>query len=46
MTSPQTHCSKQAFDRCGDESYEAQLRPKIEAGDHGGITAINPACSH
>jgi hypothetical protein len=31
------HCSKQAFARRGDESYEAQLYPKVEAGNHEGL---------
>jgi GMP synthase-like glutamine amidotransferase len=46
MTSWQPHCSKQAFARRGNENYETQLHPKVEADNYGGIVAINPACSH
>jgi hypothetical protein len=31
------HCSKQAFARCGDESYDAHLCSKVEAANHGGL---------
>jgi hypothetical protein len=46
MAFRQPYCKKQAFDHRGDESYEAQMYPKIEAGNQGGIIVINPACSH
>ncbi len=41
MAIRQPHCSKQAFGRRGAESYEAQLSPKMEAVNHGGIRAID-----
>jgi hypothetical protein len=37
MVIRQPHCSQPAFDRRGGESYEAQLRPKVETDNHGGL---------
>jgi hypothetical protein len=37
MAIRQPHCSNQSFDRRGDESYEAQLCPKVEADNHRGL---------
>jgi hypothetical protein len=37
MVIRQPHCSKQVFARRGDESDEAQLRPKVETVNHGGL---------
>jgi hypothetical protein len=33
--------SKGEFARCGDEIYESQVRPQVEAGNHGKIVALN-----
>jgi hypothetical protein len=41
MALRQPHYSQQAFDRRGDESDEAQLHPKVKAGNHRGIMAID-----
>jgi hypothetical protein len=41
MAIQQPHCSKQAFARRGDDSYEAHLCLKVEADNHVGIVAID-----
>jgi hypothetical protein len=41
MTVRQPHYSKEEFARRGDEIYESQVRPQIEAGNHGKIVAID-----
>jgi peptide subunit release factor RF-3 len=33
--------SKEEFARRGDEIYETQVRPQVEAGNHGKIVAID-----
>ncbi len=40
MTVRQPRYSKEEFARRGDEIYESQVRPKVEAGNHGKIVAI------
>jgi hypothetical protein len=41
MTVRQPRYSKEEFAQRGDEIYESQVRPKVEAGNHGKIVAIN-----
>lgn len=41
MTVRQPRYSKEEFAQRGDEIYEAQVRPKVEAGNHGKIVAID-----
>jgi hypothetical protein len=41
MTARQPRYSKEEFARRGDEIYETQVRPQVEAGNHGKIVAIN-----
>ncbi|WP_353736897.1 hypothetical protein, partial [Moorena sp. SIO2C4] len=41
MTVRQPRYSKEEFARRGDEIYETQVRPKVEAGNHGKIVAID-----
>jgi hypothetical protein len=41
MTVRQPRYSKEEFARRGDEIYESQVRPKVEAGNHGKIVAID-----
>ena len=37
----QPRYSKEEFARRGDEIYETQVRPQVEAGNHGKIVAID-----
>jgi hypothetical protein len=37
----QPRYSKEEFARLGDEIYDSQVRPQVEAGNHGKIVAIN-----
>jgi hypothetical protein len=39
--SQQFDYSKEEFARRGDEIYESQVRPQVEAGNHGKIVAID-----
>ena len=41
MTVRQPRYSKEEFARRGDEIYESQVRPQVEAGNHGKIVAID-----
>ena len=41
MTVQQPRYSKEEFARRGDRIYETQVRPKVEAGNHGKIVAID-----
>ena len=41
MTVRQPRYSKEEFARRGNEIYEDQVRPQIEAGNHGKIVAID-----
>ncbi len=41
MTVRQPRYSKEEFARRGDEIYETQIRPQVEAGNHGKIVAID-----
>jgi len=41
MTVRQPRYSKEEFARRGDEIYESQVRPQVEAGNHGRIVAID-----
>lgn len=41
MTVRQPRYSKEEFAQRGDEIYESQVRPKVEAGNHGKIVAID-----
>lgn len=41
MTVRQPRYSKEEFARRGDEIYEFQLRPQVEAGNYGRIVAID-----
>lgn len=41
MTIRQPRYSKEEFARRGDEIYETQVRPQVEAGKHGRIVAID-----
>jgi hypothetical protein len=41
MTVSQPRYSKEEFAHRGDEIYESQVRPKVEAGNHGKIVAID-----
>ena len=41
MTVQQPRYSKEEFARRGDEIYETQVRPKVEAGNDGKIVAID-----
>jgi hypothetical protein len=38
---PQPHHSKEEFARRGDEIYERDVRPRIEAGDEGKFVVID-----
>ncbi|BAZ30776.1 hypothetical protein NIES4074_32380 [Cylindrospermum sp. NIES-4074] len=41
MTIRQPRYSKEEFAQLGDQIYETQVRPKVEAGNHGKIVAID-----
>lgn len=41
MAVRQPRYSKEEFARRGDEIYESQIRPQVEAGNHGKIVAID-----
>ena len=41
MVVRQPRYSKEEFARRGDEIYETHVRPKVEAGNHGKIVAID-----
>lgn len=41
MAARQPRYSKEEFARRGDEIYESQVRPQVEAGNHGKIVAID-----
>jgi len=41
MTVRQPRYSKEEFARRGDEIYETQVRPQVEAGNYGKIVAID-----
>jgi len=41
MTVRQPRYSKEEFAQRGDEIYKSQVRPKVEAGNHGKIVAID-----
>jgi len=41
MTVRQPRYSKEEFAQRGDEIYESQVRPEVEAGNHGKIVAID-----
>ena len=41
MTVRQPRYSKEEFARRGDELYETQVRPQVEAGNYGKIVAID-----
>lgn len=41
MAVRQPRYSKEEFARRGDEIYESQVRPQVEAGNHGKIVAID-----
>jgi hypothetical protein len=41
MTVRQPRYSKEEFARRGDEIYASQVRPQVEAGNHGKIVAID-----
>jgi hypothetical protein len=41
MTVRQPRYSKEEFARRGDEIYESQVRPQVEAGNFGKIVAID-----
>lgn len=41
MTVRQPRYGKEEFARRGDELYETQVRPQVEAGNHGKIVAID-----
>jgi hypothetical protein len=41
MTARQPHYSKEEHARRGIEIYENQVRPQVEAGNHGKIVAID-----
>ena len=41
MTVRQPFYSKEEFARRGDEIYESQIRPQVEANNHGKIVAID-----
>ena len=41
MTIRQPRYSKEEFARRGDELYETQVRPQVEAGNYGKIVAID-----
>ncbi|PSB26755.1 hypothetical protein [Stenomitos frigidus] len=41
MTVRQPRYSKEEFARRGNEIYESQVRPQVEAGNHGKIVAID-----
>jgi hypothetical protein len=41
MTVRQPRYSKEEFAHRGDEIYESQVRPQVEAGNHGKIVAID-----
>jgi hypothetical protein len=41
MMKPRPHYSKEEFARRGDEIYERDVRPRIEAGDGGKFVVID-----
>lgn len=41
MVVQQPRYSKEEFAQQGDRIYETQVRPKVEAGNHGKIVAID-----
>lgn len=41
MTVREPRYSKEEFARRGNEIYESQVRPQVEAGNHGKIVAID-----
>jgi hypothetical protein len=41
MTVRQPRYSKEEFARRGNKIYESQVRPQVEAGNHGKIVAID-----
>lgn len=41
MVVRQPQYTKEEFARRGDEIYETQVRPQVEAGNHGKIVAID-----
>jgi hypothetical protein len=41
MTIRQPHYSKEEYARRGNEIYETQARPQVEAGNYGKIVAID-----
>ncbi|NBD18208.1 MAG: hypothetical protein GVY04_19350 [Cyanobacteria bacterium] len=41
MTGRQPRYSKEEYARRGDEIYESQVRPQVEAGNYGKIVAID-----
>jgi hypothetical protein len=41
MMKPQPHYSKEEFARRGDEIYERDVRPRVEAGDEGKFVVID-----
>ena len=41
MAVRQARYSKEEFARRGDEIYQTQVRPQVEAGNHGRIVAID-----
>jgi hypothetical protein len=41
MTVRQPRYSKEEFARRGDEIYESQIKPQVEADNHGKIVAID-----
>ena len=41
MAVRQPRYSKEEFARRGDEIYESQVRPQVEAGNHGKIVVID-----
>jgi hypothetical protein len=41
MTSPQPRYSKEEHARRGTALYEGQVRPQVEAGNHGRIVALD-----
>ena len=41
MAGPQPRYSKEEFARRGDEIYESEIRPHVEAGNEGKFVAID-----
>jgi hypothetical protein len=41
MTKPQPRYSKEEHARRGTDLYEQQVRPQVEAGNHGKVVAID-----